>query len=127
MNRRDRILVVEDDPESCETIAAVLSQAGYVVDKAVDGFEALALATLRRPDLVLSDLQLPGMTGIELIRRARSFMHSVPVVLTTGLAETRDVCTAPALYGAVACLAKPLNLDELLWAIDSALACVRVP
>jgi CheY-like chemotaxis protein len=127
MNLRQRILVVEDDPDSCETIAAVLSQAGYVVDKAGDGFEALALAARRRPDLVLSDLQMPGMSGIELIRRARAFMHAVPVVLTTGMTETRNLRTAASAYGAVACLAKPMNLDQLLWTIDSALAGVRCP
>jgi two-component system C4-dicarboxylate transport response regulator DctD len=67
---------------------------------------------------------MPGMNGIELIRRIHAVDGSVPVVLTTG-AETRDLCTAANAYGAVACLTKPINLDELLWTIDCALAIRR--
>jgi DNA-binding response OmpR family regulator len=124
MRDRDRILVVEDDADSCELIATVLGQAGYTVDAVLDGFEALAIVASSRPDLVLTDLQMPGMNGIELIRRVHAIDHTLPVVLTTG-ADTRDLCTAPAAYGAVACMTKPINLDELLWTIECALACRR--
>jgi DNA-binding response OmpR family regulator len=124
MRDRDRILVVDDDADACELIALVLGQAGYAVSSAVDGFEALAIVASARPDLVLTDLQMPGMNGIELIRRVHAIDSTLPVVLTTG-ADTRDLCTAPAAYGAVACMTKPINLDELLWTIDCALACRR--
>jgi CheY-like chemotaxis protein len=124
MKQRDRILVVDDDRDACDLIATVLGQAGYAVEVAVDGFEALATMAACRPDLVLTDLQMPGMNGIELIRRIHAVDGSVPVVLTTG-AETRDLCTAANAYGAVACLTKPINLDELLWTIDCALAIRR--
>src|SRR5262245_62846464 len=124
MKQRDRVLVVDDDRDARELIGMVLGQAGYAVDVAEHGFEALAVAAERRPDLVLTDLQMPGMNGIELIRRLHAVDGGVPVVLTTG-AETRDLCTAAEAYGAVACLTKPINLDELLWTIDCALACRR--
>jgi CheY-like chemotaxis protein len=124
MKQRDRILVVDDDGDACELIATVLGQAGYMVEVAVDGFEALANLAKQRPDLVLTDLQMPGMHGIELIRRVHEVDGGVPMVLMTG-AETRDLCTAAEAYGAVACLPKPINLDELLWTIDCALACRR--
>lgn len=120
--KKDRILVVDDDGDACELIAMVLGQAGYAVAKAVDGFEALAITTAHHPDLILTDLQMPGMNGLELIHRVRAVNAGVPVVLTTG-AETKDLCTAAEAYGAVACLEKPINLDQLLWTIDAALAC----
>jgi DNA-binding response OmpR family regulator len=124
MRERDRILVVDDDRDACELFVLVLEEAGYAVDSADSGFQALSLVSSKHPDLVLTDLQMPGMSGLELIRRIRSFDAGVPVVLTTGL-ETRDLCTGARAYGAEACLEKPVNLDELLWTIDCALTCRR--
>ena len=119
---RERILVVEDDDVSRETMTDVLSHAGYDVVAAADGYEALSIAARGPPDLMLSDLQMPGIDGVELTRRLHTFARGVPVVLTTGMSDTRDVVTAARSYGAVACLAKPMNVDELLWTIDCALA-----
>ena len=124
MKERDRILVVDDDRDACELFATVLRQAGYLAEAVGDGFEALARVKASRPDLVLTDLQMPGMNGIELIRNLHAIDRDLPVVLTTGT-ETHDLCTSAQAYGAVACLPKPVNLDELLWAIDCALACRR--
>ena len=61
---------------------------------------------------------MPGLTGVDLAQRIRR-LGDVPVILTTG-AETHDLCTGAEAYGAVACLTKPINLDELLWTIDTA-------
>jgi CheY-like chemotaxis protein len=122
MQQRDRILVVDDDGDACELIATVLGQAGYSVEAAADGFDALAKMAARRPDLLLTDLQMPGMTGIELVRRVHAIDRELPAVLMTG-AETRDLCTAAEAYGAVSCLPKPINLDELVWTLERALAC----
>src|SRR5262245_32206871 len=122
MPDRDRILVVDDDRDACELFAMVLGQAGYVVEAALDGFQALALVASKRPNLVLTDLQMPRMNGLELIRRIHAVDPDVPVVLTTG-AETRNLCTAANAYGAEACLEKPVNLEELLWTIERALVC----
>jgi CheY-like chemotaxis protein len=109
--RRDRILVVDDDRDARELMGEVLAQAGYTVAVAGDGFEAMALVPQELPDLVLTDLR---------IRRE----SDVPVVLTTGM-ESFDLCTDAEAYGAVACLTKPIDLEELLWTIDCALACRR--
>jgi two-component system, NtrC family, response regulator HydG len=120
--RRERVLIVEDDDISRHTMADVLSDAGYDVIEAADGYEALSIAARGAPDLVLSDLQMPGIDGLELTRRLHVFARALPVILTTGLRDTRDVVTAAETYGAVACLEKPMNVDELLWTIDRALA-----
>jgi CheY-like chemotaxis protein len=119
--KRERILVVDDDEPSRHVMADTLADAGYTVEVAADGYEALDIAARRSPDLVLSDLAMPGIDGIELARRLHAFARSVPVVLTTGVEETRDVVTAANAYGAVACLKKPMSVDELIWTIDRAL------
>jgi CheY-like chemotaxis protein len=125
VKRRERILVVEDDPPSRQAMVDVLAAAGYSIDEAEDGYEALWLAARQEPDLVLSDLSMPGLDGVELTRRIHTFARDIPVILTTGLADTQDYITAAQSYGAVACLKKPMSLDELLWTIDRALACRR--
>jgi CheY-like chemotaxis protein len=122
-NRRDRILIVDDDQDARELIGQVLAEAGYAVEVAGDGFEAIAKLPRTLPDLVVTDLRMPGMHGADLTQRIRS-QSDVPVVLTTGM-ETFDFCTDAAAYGAVACLTKPINLEELLWTIDLALALRR--
>jgi CheY-like chemotaxis protein len=123
VKKRARILVVEDDEPSRQVMADALADAGYAVEEAVDGYDALAIAARRSPDLVVSDLAMPGIDGLELTRRLHVFARAVPVVLTTGLEDTRDLVTTAPDYGAVACLKKPMSLDDLLWTIDRALAC----
>lgn len=115
---RDRILIVDDEQDARELIASVLAEAGYQVEQAKDGLEAINKLSAVRPDLVLTDLRMPGLTGVDLAQRIRG----LPVILMTGT-ETHDLCTGAEAYGAVACLTKPINLDELLWTIDTALAC----
>jgi DNA-binding response OmpR family regulator len=122
MGQRERILVVEDDADAREMLGDALLHSGYAVDQAADGFDALARLIQGPTDLVLSDLHLPGMDGLELIRVLRERAFNQPVVLVTGW-ESRDLCTAAETYGAVACLKKPLHLDDLVWTIDRALAC----
>jgi CheY-like chemotaxis protein len=122
MRKRERILVVEDDAPSRAIMADALVDAGYAVDEAGDAYEALFLAARSTPDLVLSDLSMPGLDGVELTQRLHAFAGEVPVILTTGLEETHDILTLAQDYGAVACLKKPMSLDELLWVIDRALA-----
>jgi DNA-binding NtrC family response regulator len=122
--RRDRILVVDDEQDARELIAAVLVQAGYTAEVAGDGFEALSKLEQALPDLVLSDVQMPGMMGPDLIQHVRRVRGDIPVILFTGT-ETRDLCTAAEGYGAIACLEKPVNLEELIWTIETTLACRR--
>jgi DNA-binding response OmpR family regulator len=121
---RTRILVVDDEPDVREMLTLALSQAGYEVDDAADGFAALAKVSRYRPDLVLTDLRMPGMTGVDLLQRMRRIHGDVPVILATGL-ETWDLCTAAEAYGAVTCLIKPIDVEDLVWNIEMALACQR--
>lgn len=125
LKRREQVLVVDDDVASCELVGMVLHDAGYSIDLANNGAEALASMARRRPDVVLTDVQMPGIDGLELARRTHAADPNIPVVLTTGLKDTKDIVTCAARYGAIACLQKPMNLDELLWTIESAMALAR--
>jgi DNA-binding NtrC family response regulator len=121
MTTRTRVLVVDDEADAREMLSAILSQAGFEVDDAADGFAALSKVSRYRPDVVVTDLRMPGMTGVDLLQRIRRIHGDLPVILATGL-ETWDLCTAAEAYGAVTCLVKPIELDELVWTIEMALA-----
>jgi DNA-binding response OmpR family regulator len=121
MANKDRVMVVDDDRDAREALAAALAQSGYLVQVAADGRDALARLDSWPADVVVSDVCLPGMTGVELIEALRRGGHQQPVVLITGL--DRDVDGAARTSGAAACLHKPMALDELLWSVDCALAC----
>jgi len=121
MTTKTRVLVVDDEEDAREMLAAILTQAGFDVDDAADGFAALSKVSHYRPDVVVTDLRMPGMTGVDLLQRIRRIHGDVPVILATGL-ETWDLCTAAEAYGAVTCLVKPVELDELVWHIEMALA-----
>jgi DNA-binding NtrC family response regulator len=121
MTTKTRVLVVDDEEDAREMLAAILSQAGFDVDDAADGFAALTKVSRYRPDVVVTDLRMPGMTGVDLLQRIRRIHGDLPVILATGL-ETWDLCTAAEAYGAVTCLIKPVELDELIWNIEMALA-----
>jgi DNA-binding response OmpR family regulator len=121
MGKRERILVVDDDGDARETLATALTQAGYAVEIVGGGDEALERMRTLPADAVVSDVWMPDMSGLDLIRALRHKGFPQPVVLITGLES--DLCTAATAYGATSCLKKPFALDELVWAIDCALAC----
>jgi DNA-binding response OmpR family regulator len=121
MGQKDRILVVDDDPDARETLATALAQSGYVVDMAEDGRGALGRLHSWPADVLVSDVRMPGMSGLDLIRALRESGRDQPVVLITGM-DVDPPMTAREC-GAAAFLRKPLTLEELIWAIECALAC----
>jgi DNA-binding NtrC family response regulator len=125
MKKRDRILVVDDDVDARETLAAALTHAGYVIEIVGGGREALERVAAGSADALVSDVWMPDMSGLDLIRALRERGFDQPVVLMTGLES--DLVTAAGAYGATSCLRKPFALDELVWAIECALACGVAP
>jgi two-component system cell cycle response regulator DivK len=107
------ILVVEDNPKNLKLIKAVLEFSGFEVIEALSGEEGVRLAGEASPDLILMDLQLPGIDGSEALRRLRtSDRPSVPVVAVTAFAMPED--RARALHdGFDAYLEKPLRVRLL--------------
>ena len=91
MGNPAHILVVDDEGAARMALAELLREAGYVVDTASDGFKALSRAEESRPDLILTDLCMPSMDGVELIRRLRRSDIGAPVVVMTGFSSV-DAC-----------------------------------
>jgi two-component system cell cycle response regulator DivK len=87
-----RILVVEDNPKNLKLVRDVLQHSGYEVIEATSGEDGVRLADEEHPDLVLMDLQLPGIDGTEALRRIRVGQHNadVPVVAVTAFAMNDD-------------------------------------
>lgn len=85
-----RILVVEDNPKNLKLVRDVLTYAGYEVIEATSGEDGVRLAAETVPDLILMDLQLPGIDGAEALRQIRATERQVPVVAVTAFAMNND-------------------------------------
>jgi two-component system cell cycle response regulator DivK len=118
-----RILVVEDNPLNLKLIRDVLQVSGYDVIEAQSGEEGLRVAQENPPDLVLMDLQLPGIDGTETLRRLRqgTLGPDVPVVAVTALAMAEDR-EAAARAGFDGYLEKPISVRALPGQIEAFLA-----
>ena len=125
MSSKGRILVVDDEPNARTALAEILKEEGYQVETAADGFKGLARAEEFSPDLVLTDLKMPGMDGVELLRKLRQHAPELPVVLMTAFGAVETAVSAMR-EGAADYLTKPLNTDELVLVIDRALERVRL-
>ncbi|WP_409468932.1 response regulator transcription factor [Streptomyces sp. HC307] len=118
-----RVLVVDDDPTVSEVVAGYLDRAGYVVDRAGDGPDALARAAVHWPDLVVLDLMLPGMDGLEVCRRMRD-RGPVPVIMLTARGDEDDRILGLEV-GADDYVTKPFSPRELVLRVESVLRRAR--
>lgn len=108
-----KILIVEDDATIARFVELELIHAGFDVRKIADGAAALAAAEEYGPDLVILDLMLPGMDGLEIARGLRSGGNDVPILMLTARSETQDVVTGFDA-GADDYMRKPFEVPELL-------------
>lgn len=111
--------MVEDDPTVREVVSGYLRSAGLVVDEASDGFTAIHVAERTPPDLVVLDRMLPGVDGLEVIRRLRR-SRAVPIILLTALGATEDRIDGLEA-GADDYLVKPFSPRELVLRVQSIL------
>src|SRR5215813_5593796 len=108
------VLVVDDEPTIVEIVGRYLERAGYEARGAGDGFEALELAAAERPDLVVLDLMLPGIDGIEVMRRLRELEGPpLAVILLTARGEESDRLVG-LRQGADDYVVKPFSPAELV-------------
>lgn len=120
-----RILVVEDDPTVAEVVGRYLEREGLAVQRATDGRQALALAVASLPDLVVLDLSLPGVDGLEVLRRLRA-LAPVPVLILTARGEESDRVQGFEL-GADDYVVKPFSARELVARVRAVLRRSREP
>jgi excisionase family DNA binding protein len=117
---RPRILVVDDDEAVRDLIARALTAAGYDVARAADGLAALERVAERGIDLLITDLRMPGMDGLALVREARRAAPGLPVIIITGF-STEETATDAVALGVAGYLTKPFRLARILAATARAL------
>ncbi len=117
---RCRVLVVDDEPDMVENVVRILRRSSHDCITAGSGQEALALLDRERPDLILTDLRMPGMDGLVLLRTVKRLSPPTPVVIFTAYASETAAREA-ADAGASGFLVKPFTGAELLQAVQQAL------
>jgi DNA-binding response OmpR family regulator len=119
------ILIVDDEPIVCEVVGQYLRQDGFTVEVAADGHEALHRFAAARPDLVLLDLMLPGIDGLEVCRRMRA-QSNVPIIMLTAKGDETDTVIGLGV-GADDYVAKPFSPREVVARVKAVLRRVNAP
>jgi CheY-like chemotaxis protein len=117
-----RVLVVDDDATVREAVALVLESAGHVAERAGGGRQALAALAAGRFDAVVTDLYMPELDGLELIRAARRVLPNLRLIAMSGSTAGFDYLRAACVFGADAALRKPFTPERLLAALVPAVA-----
>jgi len=121
----DRVLVVDDQASMREFLEIMLSQSGYEVRTAGSGEEAFKMYRDEQPDLVLTDVKMPGMSGLELIREIHALDPAAPVIAITAFACADDAVQA-VKEGAFDYISKPFQVEDLRLVIQNALDMTRL-
>jgi DNA-binding response OmpR family regulator len=108
----ERILIVDDEPDVCNMLEKFLTIKGYEVYTALSGEEALALVKKERPHIVLLDIRMPEMDGIECLERIKKIDKEVGVIMITAIKQ-EDVGKRAMELGAYDYITKPLSLQYL--------------
>ena len=120
----EKILVVEDDKITRRLIKEILSRGGYEVIEGEDGSQALELFKKEKPDLIITDYQMPVMNGLRLLSEVRGINPAVPVIMLTGFGDIALTIKAIQI-GAYDFLEKPINAPQLKNVVTSALSSVQ--
>jgi DNA-binding response OmpR family regulator len=117
-----KILLAEDDKQIGDMISFKLTNSGHQIVRAQDGEQAVKLVATERPDLILLDAMMPGLSGFEVLRRLKSdsTVRSIPVIMVTAKGHERDVLTG-LRGGAIDYIVKPFSLKELSVRVELAL------
>jgi two-component system response regulator AtoC len=113
------VLIVDDERTLARAVKAFLAQAGYEAEVANDAEQAIELLPTLRPDVIFADVRLPGMSGIDLLRRIQEFDPAIPVIIMTAYGSIEGAVEAVKL-GAFDYMKKPVDLEELKLLADRA-------
>nr|WP_320048205.1 sigma-54 dependent transcriptional regulator [uncultured Desulfuromonas sp.] len=119
MDKKCSVLLIDDDEQSCTTLGLLLKKSGYSVQISHSGEEGLTLLAKTPFDIVITDLRLPGMDGLEILKKVKEHNAEINVILITGNSSAESAVTAMK-YGAFDYVTKPLNFDKLKVILDKA-------
>ena len=119
-----KILLVDDEQEFVSALAERLELRGYQVTAVNSGEAALQTFESEVPDIVVLDLKMPGLNGLDVLKQINSRFEYIPVLLLTGYGSTKDGMKGMH-YGAYDYLMKPLNIDDLIAKIHEAVQAVN--
>jgi len=114
------LLIVDDEPSILQSLGGLLSDEGFEVTTAVNGYEALKIIDVESPDLVLLDIWMPGIDGIETLKEIKKENPNIQVIIITGHGTIETAVRATKL-GAYDLIEKPLSIDKVIVAINNAL------
>lgn len=115
------ILIIDDEPEIVELLTEFVKQLGHAVLSASNGLQGLEIAISQNPDLVISDINMPKMNGLEMLEKLKATGSTTPVILFTAFSDTQKIRSAWKL-GAFDFVEKPIDFGSLQKIIDKALA-----
>ncbi len=115
-----KVMLVDDEEDFTSALAERLELRGYKVFAFYDGEQALEEFESESPDVVILDIKMPGLGGIEVLKRLKTINASVPVLLLTGYGSTEEGIKGMQ-FGAYDYIMKPLNIDELINKLNEAL------
>ena len=124
MSKSIRVLIVDDDPSILEVLDARLTAADFTVQKAANGPDALELLNKRQIDILVSDIKMPEMSGLELLEKTRIFLPQLPVIFLTAYGTIPDAVEA-VKAGAVDYLTKPFEGKELVRKIEGIIGTIQ--
>lgn len=116
-----KILLADDEPDTLTLLGMTLTRAGYLVYKAHNGQECLTLAERERPDLIILDMMMPDLNGLDVLRRLRVVYAQPPVIFFTAKGRADDM-TQGIEAGAYRYLVKPTSREKLLETVKITLA-----
>jgi two-component system response regulator HydG len=121
MSAKSRILVVDDNEDFCHNVTDILGLSDYEVVTTSNGFKALEMVEKNGFDLVLMDIKMPGMDGVETFKKIKEIAPTTPVIMVTAYA-VEDLVKEALREGAFGALKKPLDFDRLFKLIEAAIA-----
>lgn len=109
-----KILVIDDNRDLCKSISKFLSRQGYKVFQAYDGMEGFSIVRMENPDLIITDIVMPDMDGIDFFSEIEKHNKDIPIVVMSGEPLGKKVMDSLCSWGAVGKLEKPFDMGELL-------------
>lgn len=107
-----RLLVVDDEPDICDFVRNFFEERDFEVDVAFNGKEALAIAASRRPHIILLDIKMPVLDGMETLKQARKLFGDIKIIMVSAVDDNEKIEEARG-HGVVDYITKPLLLEQL--------------